>query len=314
MITDNLYQEVLLNPIKNGANELYMVSGYSSATFLRKHLEDALQLDSSLNINLIIGMPQKRRDHPAYLNLLKNYPTNIKVFYYTSKPGVHSKVYAWSKNGDPLFGFSGSANYSQYGFFKDQQENQITNDKAKEIIDYFNLLHKNSISIEKYNPSEEDIGILPIIEGSLPPGSIEWIEPNKSVRISFLAKNGTLPAKSGLNWGQRPEQQREPNQAYLSIRLDARKEGFLPEKGFTFTLLTDDDKNLDCTVQQDNRKAISTTKNNSILGSYIRERLDVQQGEKIESEDLIRYGRTDFTLEKFDNETFMFDFSSIKNT
>mgnify|MGYP001418130813 FL=1 len=119
--------------------------------------------------------------------------------------------------------------------------------------------------------------------------------------------SGNLPKKSGLNWGQRPD--REPNQAYLSVKKDARKEGFLPEKGFTFSLLTDDRVAMDCVVQQDNRKAISTTNNNSDLGKYFRNRLGVEEGKIILKDDLINYGRTDFILRKIDDETFMLDFS-----
>jgi len=310
MITDNLYQEVLLNPIKNGADELYIISGYSSATFLRKHIYEASIVEPNIIINLIIGMSQRQRDHSAYLNLLKIYPNNFKGYYYKGRPEVHSKVYAWRKKGIPLLGFSGSANYSQFGFNKEKQGNQLTEDKAEEILEYYNYLIKNSILIQEYIPTHNDINTPPIVKGSLPSGEIEWISPNKSVRISFLDKKGKLPEKSGLNWGQR--EGREPNQAYLSIKKDARNEGFLPEKGFTFTLLTDDKQTLDCTVQQQGRKAITTTYNNSEIGLYFRNRMSVKQGDPIEPKDLIKYGRTDFTLEKLDDETFMLDFSSIK--
>ena len=95
----------------------------------------------------------------------------------------------------------------------------------------------------------------------------------------------------------------------MPIRGDVTKEGFLPEKKFTFTLITDDGVPLDCAVQQDNRKAISTTNNNSILGRYIRKRIGVPEGGFVKKEDLEKYGRTDFTLEKIDEETFLFGFS-----
>ena len=139
------------------------------------------------------------------------------------------------------------------------------------------------------------------------PGEIEWIENNKSVRISFLSRNGTLPSRAGLNWGQRPG--REPNQAYLPIRSDARQEGFLPEKTFTFSLLTDDNETFDCTVAQDGRKAIHSTNDNSELGKYIRKRLGVKLGSFVTKDDLLRYGRTDFLLKKLDDETFFLDLS-----
>ena len=90
-----------------------------------------------------------------------------------------------------------------------------------------------------------------------------------------------------------------------------KQEGFLPEKTFTFTLLTDDNETLDCTVQQDGRKASSTTNDNSLLGKYFRGRLGVESGSLVTKDDLIRYGRTDFSLRKLDDETFFLDFSKM---
>ena len=77
-------------------------------------------------------------------------------------------------------------------------------------------------------------------------------------------------------------------------------------------MLTDDGTSLDCVVQQQSRKGVSTTYDNSILGKYIRNRIGVREGELIKSNDLIKYGRTDFTLKKIDNENFLFDFSIEK--
>jgi hypothetical protein len=309
MLTENLYKNVLINPATNGSNELFIVSGYSSATFLSRHFNDLKNINTVLKINLLIGMHQKRNDHSAYLNIKSLFADRFEGYYFSGRPGVHSKTYSWVKNGLPTIGFSGSANYSQYGFFDTMQQNQMVEDDPFVIRDYFEKLKSNSIKIEDYLPSQDEIINFENIEGSLMPGEIEWIEYNKSVRISFLSKNGELPARSGLNWGQRPEHNRDPNQAYLSIRSDARQVGFLPEKTFTFTLLTDDNETLDCTVAQGGRKAIHTTNDNSLLGKYFRDRLGVESGSLVIKDDLIRYGRTDFLLKKLDDETFFLDFS-----
>ena len=309
MLTTRLYEQILVNPALQGYFELHIVSGYSSATFLRKHLGDILEINPHVKINLIIGMNQKRRDHLAYLNLERNYPTIFKGYYFCSKPEVHSKVYCWTKSASDMKGFSGSANYSQFGFFNSKQQNQMVEGYPAQIREYFDSLLEKSIPIKNYSLKSEEVITHSPIDGSVPPGHIEWVEPNESVRISLLSKAGELPSRSGLNWGQRPEHKRDPNQAYLSIRTDATKEGFLPEKKFTFTLITDDEKTLDCTVQQDGRKAISTTDDNSILGRYFRNRLGVRSGAMIRKQDLLDYGRSDFLLRKLDDETFFLDFS-----
>jgi len=309
MITENLYKKILIDPAIKGCNELFIVSGYSSATFLRRNFEDLSQINKNIKINLLIGMQQQRNDHSAYLNIKKLIGNRFEGFYYSGSPQVHSKTYSWLKDGDPVSGFSGSANYTQYGFFNTKQQNQMTDDNPSLIKEYFENLKKDSLKIQDYVISTEETFDFQNVEGSLSPGDIEWIEFNNSVRISLLSKNGELPKRSGLNWGQRPEYNRDPNQAYLSIRSDARKEGFLPEKGFTFTLITDDNNTIDCTVAQDGRKAIHSTNDNSILGKYFRNRLNIESGSLVTKDDLIRYGRTDFLLKKLDEETFFLDFS-----
>ncbi len=308
MITENLYKKILIEPATNGCNELFIVSGFSSATFLSRNFDDLKNINPTLKINLLIGMHQKRNDHSAYLNIKKLFSDRFEGYYFSGTPQVHSKTYSWIKNGVPTTGFSGSANYSQYGFFNTKQQNQMTEDDPVAIKNYFENLKINSIRIEDYVVPQDEVVSVENVLGSLAPGDIEWIEYNKSVRISLLSRNSELPTRSGLNWGQRPEYNRDPDQAYLSIRSDARKEGFLPEKGFTFTLLTDDNKTLDCTVAQDGRKAIHTTNDNSLLGKYFRNRLGVELGSLITKDDLIRYGRTDFLLVKLDEETFYLDF------
>ena len=306
MIVENLYDKVLRDPVKNGASELFIVSGYSSATFCRRHLIDLCSLGPDTRVKLIIGMSQKKRDHSAYLGLIQNFTQMFEGYYYQGRPEVHVKAYAWFSNKAPSVGFSGSANYSQAGFFREKQQNQMNQDDPQEIYSYFQSLLSESIAITDYEIQDDEKNIHQIMAGSLLPGEIEWIVEDKSVRISLLARNGELSKKSGLNWGQRPG--RDRNQAYLTIRSDARKEGFLPDKGFTFTLITDDNETLDCTVQQDGRKAISTTNDNSRLGKYFRNRLGVESEAMVTKDDLKKYGRTDFVLRKLDEETFFLDF------
>lgn len=309
MLTDDLYQTVLLKPVKELANKLFIVSGYASATFSRRHLLEVLKINKDIKIFLIIGMNSNKKDHFAFLDLVNNYSSNFKAYYFIGKPEVHAKLYAWYKDQEPLNGYSGSANYSQPGFFKNRQHNNITQDDPVQIWQYFNSLINESKLINEYKLKKEERPTYDIVKGMLPPGSIEWVRENESVRISLLTKKtGDLAIRDSLNWGQRPG--REPNQASLPIRGNAKKPGFLPERGFTFTLITDDNKTMDVTRQQDSGKAISTTYNNSELGIYFRERLGVKLGQLVTKKDLLNYGRTDFLLKKLDDETFILDFSN----
>lgn len=324
MITKDLYKEALVSPVRNGSNELYIVSGYASATFARRHIKDLLEYVDveNLSLNLIIGMPSKRVDHVAYLQLHEEFGPSFKGYYLNGgAPPVHSKVFSWYKSGVPVQGFTGSANYSQFGFFEDKQINQLVDDDAIAIKAFYDELLQRSSFIPDVQIENLPQIRSPKIVGSIAPGEIEWIIPGKSVRISFLDRQGNLPAVSGLNWGQRTENRidpvtgvitvvrREPNQAYLSLKGDSRKEGFLPKRAYNFTLSTDDGYSFDCVRAQDGDKAIHSTNNNSELGLYFRRRLGLQDGAFITTEDLENYGRTDYTITKVDGENFILDFS-----
>ena len=326
MITNELYSKILINPAEKGSTELFIVSGYASATFARRHILQLSKITNNLKVNLIIGMPSRKVDHNAYLQLHKEFGDKFRGYYLDSAPPVHSKVFSWYSGDKPKEGYSGSANYSQYGFFRDKQINQMVQDDPAEIREFYEQLIGSSIFMPEFELSKLPEFRIPKIHGSIPPGSIEWIETGKTVRISFLDKQGRLPAVSGLNWGQREEKRvnpdtgetkmvnREPNQAYLSLKGDARDEGFLPERAFTFTLVTDDGMSFDCAVAQGGRKAIHSNKNNSEIGKYFRERLGLKDGAFVTVEDLERYGRTDYTISKIDDESFLLDFSKPKSS
>ncbi len=308
MIIDNLYDDILINPILlNDVNKLHVVSGYASATFANRHLSE----NENFQLNLIIGMPGRNSDHLGFLNLKDRFGDRFNGYYFNARPPVHCKVYAWSRDDNPIIGYSGSANYSQPGFFRRYQVNQIIEDSPNQIIQLYDELLPNCTNIVDF----EFGGVETIVSsesravsvGSVAYGTLLWEIPNVRVRISFLPNTGIMPARSGLNWGQRPG--REPNQAYLPIRLDARDEGFLPLEAETFTLITDDNESFDCVVAQMNRKAVESTFNNSDIGRYMRNRLGVPLGNFVTLQNLIDYGRTDFTIEKINDETFLLDFS-----
>ena len=69
-----------------------------------------------------------------------------------------------------------------------------------------------------------------------------------TVKVSLLTGSGTVGTRSGLNWGQRPG--REPNQAYIPLKVPVYRTDFFPERTIHFTVLTDDNKILICTRAQ----------------------------------------------------------------
>jgi len=321
MIISNLYKKALIDPVSYECNKLFIVSGYASATFARRHLNEVKELGKEVEINLIVGMPSSKSDHLAFISLHNENVGRFNGYYLQHPPPVHAKVYSWYKGEVPVLGYAGSANYSQFGFFEQQQMNQLSSEDPVLIKNYFDSLVRRCLFMPKHEivipTGHRPAGITT----SVSPGDIVWNIPDKRVTISFLDRSGNLPGLSGLNWGQRQAKSinrstgdisytpREPNQAYLSLKKDSRKEGFLPIQAYNFTLITDDGFSFDCVVAQDGRKAIHSTINNSLLGEYFRRRIGLPLGSFINTEDLEQYGRTDYTIEKIDDETFLLDFS-----
>lgn len=125
-----------------------------------------------------------------------------------------------------------------------------------------------------------------------------------------MFNNVTIPERAGLNWGQRPG--RESNQAYLQLSPSVHKSNFFPLRSIHFTVFTDDNKTFICTRAHKNPMGagIETPQNNSLIGEYFRNRLGLPNGAFVRKEDLIRYGRTEVTFYKIDDENYYMDFST----
>lgn len=327
MLSDELFNDVLLQPVRNGGNNLFIVSGYATAAMTFHHLDTVRQMNGTISIHLIVGMTAQDglslSNHRAFQKLAEDdFPDNFECSYIIKSPPVHSKVYAWFRDNKPLAGFIGSANYTQRAFGRYQRETMSGMD-AEQGFQYFNSLAADTIYCnhpeaenfvnvydyryqarrrrEREHIGEEQKVLTPEIQG------LEF------VRVSLLDRAGNLPQRSGLNWGQRPEEHREPNQAYIRLPAAVNKTDFFPERSQHFTVFTDDGKVLICTRAQDQGKAIHTPHNNSLIGEYFRHRLEVPFGRPVRTDDLLVFGRTDIVFYKLDEETYYMDFSPNEN-
>ena len=132
----------------------------------------------------------------------------------------------------------------------------------------------------------------------------------EKVTLSLLTSRGDVGHGSGINWGiRRNGTKREPNQAYISVPVEIARSGFFPLEKTHFSAITDDQKQLIFRIEQANDKALTTPLNNSLLGEYLRNRIGVANGAFVTKADLERYGRTDVTFYKIDDEQFFMDFS-----
>lgn len=317
IISTELFDRALIEPLRQGADKLCVVSGYATATMVLRHVEFALAMTprKKFSIDLIVGMAVQdgleKRNHNTFVDLQTDrYDIDFNCSYVVGRPPVHSKLYTWLQGSRPVSAFSGSANYTQNAFSPSMKE-ILTAINPAHSFDYF-----NQIKGEVQNCSSENIGefinfydrkIITIVENDDPDQNTHDLQ---SVTLSLLsARTGETPTRSGINWGQRPEEGREPNQAYINIPAPIGRSGFFPERGQVFTIETDDGKQLICRRGQDDGKGLQTTLNNSHMGEYLRFRLGVANGAYVTKADLLRYGRTDVTIYKTDEETYYMDFA-----
>ncbi len=324
MLSESLFEEILIDPVKSGSNQLFIVSGYATATMAVKHIFKAKQINNNVKVDLVVGMTSNDglslSNHIGFKKLVE---TDLQgafrcSYVYQGFP-VHAKVYCWLKDGSPVSGFIGSANYTQSGFGEKRREAMSTIDPAVSLR-YFKEIEKDTIycnhdDVENrikiysdkgfYGKKKESDRIVGDV--SVPAFDSQGLEFKT---LSFLDNKGDLPQISGLNWAHRKEKyKRELNQAYIRLTAEIYRSDFFPERGIHFTIQTDDGKILIATRAQQSGKAIHTPANNSLMGEYFRNRLGLPSGALVSKKDLESYGRTDVTFYKIEDETYLMDFS-----
>jgi hypothetical protein len=308
---------VLIDPIRQGAESLKIVSGYATHTMASWHIKEiASRLRCSIDITLIFGMCKfdgiTNDVHEGFKDITARNGTPLQskflCQYVVEGAPVHSKLYLWEREGVPYKAFMGSANYTQSAFSKQRRE-LMQECNPSEAFAYYESIESNTmycnhseisdkIVLTKSHPvlSAEETPLVSVLGAGI-----------NSVTLTLLAKNGETGTKSGLNWGQRDG--REPNQAYIPLPADIARTGFFPLNAKQFSVLTDDGNQLILRVEQQNNKAITTPLNNSLIGEYCRRRIGIPNGAYVWRRDLENYGRKDVTFYKLDDEQYVMDFS-----
>lgn len=173
MFQDNLYEDIIERNIKD-AKLLNIISGYASSNFL----ERVVNLKPELKINLYIGMALEgisHYNHNKYRTLCHN-NKNINVFYLVSQPYNHMKIYEFINEKETLV-FSGSANFSENGFFNNIENLfEVQYDLQNSIR---NLNYKNCLD-------ENILEYIPLVD--LEHDDLLYFEQNKMIK----SKNGPL--------------------------------------------------------------------------------------------------------------------------
>ena len=315
MLTDNLFQKVLIEPaLDDGADCLRVVSGFASSKLARYHVRQMLQHDTRIDIELIVGMTPaggiSRDHHEAFRDLsyeCQSKSVRFDCSYLSKPPSVHSKAYCWLRGDEPTAGFIGSANYSFNGFLGEQRELMSETDPAS-LNNYFVDLKLDSTSclashchdvMNIFEPQRQLTSEINMARRDRPSGETKL--------LPLLIRGGKTPPRSGINWGQRPG--RDQNQAYISVPADVQRSDFFPEVGERFSVTTDDGWYVDMVRAQANGKAIHTPNDNASLGRYMRARIGVPLGDYVTAKHLEDYGRTDVEFIRVGDREYFMDFS-----
>ncbi len=328
MLTNDLFNTVLIEPAKRDADKLYIVSGYASASMVSRHLTHlSTNKLNKVKIELIVGMTAIdgvfKRDHEGFQQFTRDYDGRFECYYVVHGNPVHTKTYAWCNGEDLKVAFTGSANYSQAAFGYSRREALVRHD-AQDSREYYDLIRQDAISCIDHSVKDRiqihtgRRSVIDIDEDIEDTENVPSLNSLPHIRLEFLNNIGELKTqrpgemqRSWLNWGQRPEAGREPNQAYLGIPASIGRSDFFPPRGEHFTVQTDDGKFLILARVQDDAKSLQTPSNNSWLGIYFRRRLGIAEGEYVPAEAFHRYGRSHIDFYKIDEENYYMDFSSV---
>lgn len=324
MFQSELFDKVLIDPAVNGANELYVVSGYASSSMVTRHFE-ILRSKKLENITLDLTVGMTSRDGVALSSLIgfQNLGRQLsgstaKCRFVTGAP-VHSKVYVWCNEQGPVQAFTGSANYTQTGFGISAGASQIETCVEVDPVVAFNfVIERSSETISCHDPDIRkylDVIEDPELEVSEPSHFVQtitdFIESSESVFLPLVqvkkAPGKVHNAGAGLNWGHRGKRNRD--EAYLPIPSSARKIGFFPNKETHFQLLTDDGDSFSATVVQGGDKALVSTENNALLGRYFRRKLQLPPGTFIENDHLNNFGSNCVRISKVNEDTYFMSFT-----
>ena len=116
LLIDNLYENIF-EKHAGDFDEINIITGYASSTFLKKVLDDF----KYLKINLYIGMCSEgvtKSNHMVYQEITNNSECN--VFYQIKSKPTHMKVYQF-KNKVSSLCFLGSPNFSENGFYHNNE-------------------------------------------------------------------------------------------------------------------------------------------------------------------------------------------------
>ncbi|MCX8491821.1 MAG: NgoFVII family restriction endonuclease, partial [Cyclobacteriaceae bacterium] len=105
MFSKELFEKALIAPAIVGANELWVITGYSSPAIVIKQLDRLEKAGIKVKIKILVGMigldGMEITSHRGFKKLTKIYGGVFSCRYVLKKSITHSKNYLWIKSGKP---------------------------------------------------------------------------------------------------------------------------------------------------------------------------------------------------------------------
>lgn len=315
----------------NNADELLILGGFIGVAPIERISKE------KINTIVIYGCMQRatlnENYHKKYIQLSESY-NNLEIYY--KKNYNHSKIYCWLKNKNVVEILAGSANFSTFGLANDYQETlfDIQKEDHKETLNFIKEALQDSelctdykfIATEKVKLKVKNLNLDQIISRSPP-----------AARLSLRSGNGTFH-DSGINIGQKKltGSNVHIDDCYVPLRpslIDELPELF-PNNGINIMVgsgygrdkkkpksnaefLFDDGEVIAITFEQKGAKrgenhiykAFRSFRPNSLLGKYLRKRMNIKSGKPFKESDFKKYGRDTIDLSLLGEGQYYADFS-----
>lgn len=330
MLIEDLAPAILTPP--QGASHLDVVTGYLSVSAALWCLHQG-QVPSSLpqesgrstrgiTVRAIVGMATaggvSRGQHDSFRAWSSRLSGQLDIRYpsRSAQRPIHSKVYVWrDQSGEPISAFSGSANFTNpgLGIGGDTQENVLHAVDPATAGEYADI--RTATSIDCCAPEVEEYISFPEIADSSYAEEYEKADAASFVEVRDFYLYSRMRKQSyadgaGVNWGRR-DSRTSQDEAYVAIPADIGRSDFFPPKNTPFTVIWDDGTSMvmrGASGSERSGKDLTTLPSNSEIGRYLRRRLQVPPGARIDIETLVRYGRTHITAKKNPNGEYFLDF------
>ncbi len=125
--------------------------------------------------------------------------------------------------------------------------------------------------------------------------------------------NNIVYEKSGLNQWNAGGRDRHPNEVYIPIPAEIRKNfpGFFPDRETPFGLKLPNGKTMQSKICQDSGKALMSYSNRELGQWILRDVLSLKEGELLTYEKLQNLGIDSVRIDKIANDIFEINFASI---